>query len=236
MMYYESMKQDATEGSKNREVSLLLPHLAPISVSEIETTLRSAMSASSQSVRYQQLMKGIDKALVESRRKISLKDAVKEGYGDDASVFGEDQIEEVLEGMLDIVHASISNEMAQFLEAENVENDIMKVEAILKAFDCMERAVQEMNDKDRDSARAALEQAQLPEGVKPTDVVKYRAYNIIKEEAQKLSSLVEQYRDENNELEKLARDARAKVESEIVKIEEVSKELDRTADVCAMLS
>jgi predicted nucleic acid-binding Zn-ribbon protein len=100
----------------------------------------------------------------------------------------------------------------------------------------VERAMQEMNEKDRDSARAALEQAQLPEGVKPTDVVKYRAHNIIKEERQKLSNLIEQYRDENNELEKLVRDARAKVESEIVKIEEVSKELDRTADVCATLS
>ena len=203
---------------------------------EIETTQHSAMAASSDSIRYQQLMKGIDKVLVESRRKISVKDAVKEGYGDDASVFGEDQIEEVLEGMLDIVHSSVANEMAKFLETENVENDIIKVEEIMKGFCSVERAMQEMNEKDRDSARAALEQAQLPEGVKPTDVVKYRAHNIIKEERQKLSNLIEQYRDENNELEKLVRDARAKVESEIVKIEEVSKELDRTADVCATLS
>lgn len=198
-------------------------------------TQRSAMSASSQSVRYQHLMKGIEKVLVESRNKISVKDAVKEGYGDDASVFGEDQIEGVLEGMLDIVHSSVANEMAQFLQAENVENDIIKVEEILKTFDSMERAMQEMNEKDRESAKAALEQAQLPEGVKPTDVVKYRAYNVIMEEREKVSNLIEQYRDENNELEKLVRDARAKVESEIVKIEEVSRELDRTADVCSTL-
>lgn len=193
------------------------------------------MSASSQSVRYQHLMKGIEKVLVESRNKISVKDAVKEGYGDDASVFGEDQIEGVLEGMLDIVHSSVANEMAQFLQAENVENDIIKVEEILKAFDSMERAMQEMNEKDRESAKAALEQAQLPEGVKPTDVVKYRAYNVIMEEREKVSNLIDQYRDENNELEKLVRDARAKVESEIVRIEEVSRELDRTADVCSTL-
>ncbi|KAI2502668.1 hypothetical protein MHU86_11793 [Fragilaria crotonensis] len=193
------------------------------------------MSASSQSVRYQHLMKGIEKVLVESRNKIRVKDAVKEGYGDDASVFGEDQIEGVLEGMLDIVHSSVANEMAQFLQAENVENDIIKVEEILKTFDSMERAMQEMNEKDRESAKAALEQAQLPEGVKPTDVVKYRAYNVIMEEREKVSNLIEQYRDENNELEKLVRDARAKVESEIVKIEEVSRELDRTADVCSTL-
>lgn len=193
------------------------------------------MSASSQSVRYQHLMKGIEKVLVESRNKISVKDAVKEGYGDDASVFGEDQIEGVLEGMLDIVHSSVANEMAQFLQAENVENDIIKVEEILQAFDSMEHAMQEMNEKDRESAKAALEQAQLPEGVKPMDVVKYRAYNVIMEERDKVSNLIEQYRDENNELEKLVRDARAKVESEIVKIEEVSRELDRTADVCSTL-
>jgi len=193
-------------------------------------------SSSSTSIRYQQLLKGIDKVLVESRNKIDVKEAVQQGYGDEASVFGEGQIEGVVEGMLDIVHTRVTQEMTQFMDTEHVERDLVRVEEVLKAFDDEEQAAQEMNDKDRESAKAALEHAQLPAGVKPMDVVKYRAYEIMKEEKEKLTSLIEKYEEETRELDKLVTDAKAKVQSEITKVEDVSKELDRTADVCATLS
>ena len=193
------------------------------------------MSVSS-SIRYQQLVRGVDKVLIESRNSIDIKDAIQVGYGDEASVFGEGQIGKVFEGMLDTVHATVTKDMAKFLDAEHVERDLIKVEEVLKAFDRMEHAMQEFNHKDRESARNASADAQLPDGVKPMDVVKYRAYGIMKAEKDKLTSLIEKYQEETRELEKLVSDAQSNVHSEISKIEEVSRELDRTADVCATLS
>ena len=200
---------------------------------EINTTMTMSLSSS---IRYQQLVKGVDKVLVESRNSINVNDAVQTGYGDEASVFGEGQIGKVFEGMLDILHSSVTQDMAKFLDDEHVERDLIKVEEVLIAFDRMEHAMQELNHKDRESARNASTEAQLPDGVKPMDVVKYRAYEIMKDEKEKLTSLIEKYQEETRELEKLVSDAQSNVQSEILKIEEVSRELDRTADVCATLS
>jgi hypothetical protein len=202
----------------------------------VRNQYRTMTMSTSSSIRYQQLVKGVDKVLVESRNSINVNDAVQAGYGDEASVFGEGQIGKVFEGMLDVVHSSVTQDMAKFLDAEHVERDLIKVEEVLKAFDKMEHAMQELNHKDRESARNASINAQLPDGVKPMDVVKYRAYGIMKDEKDKLTSLIEKYQQEIRELEKLVSDAQSNVQSEILKVEEVSRELDRTADVCATLS
>ena len=194
------------------------------------------MTMSSTSIRFQQLVKGIDKVLVESRNKINVREAVQLGYGDEASVFAENQIEVVMEGMLDILQSTVIKDMEAFLLEEKVESDLIKVEEILQAFDTMEQVMKEIQEKDRDSARAALAQAQLPEGVKPMDVVKYRAFQIIQEEKERLLSLIQIYEEETAELEGLVRDAQSTVEQEIVKLEQVSEHLDRTADICATLS
>jgi hypothetical protein len=187
------------------------------------------------SLRFQQLLKGIDKVLVESRKKIDINDAVNQGYGEDSTVFAEGQIEAVIEGMLDSVHFSVTNTMTQYLVAENVEQSLKKVEDIIMSYDLLERSMSELNKRDRESAQLSLTHAQLPIGMKPMDVVKYNAHAIMKSEKSALLQLIEKYNYQANLLDQGIQEVQEQIHSDLENIDILTEELDKAADICSSL-
>mmetsp|Transcript_20834 Transcript_20834/g.30840 ORF Transcript_20834/g.30840 Transcript_20834/m.30840 type:complete len:194 (-) Transcript_20834:3494-4075(-) len=186
------------------------------------------------SVRYQQLLKGIEKVLSESRNRIDISATVTEGYGDDASIFGgEDMLKTVMEGMLDRVSETVSEDMKKYFQSQNVEGDLLRIEGLLRKFEEVEEAERAINHEDRDSAKTSLGKVHLPNGVKPNDLVQQTAYNIMKEEKERLQKVAEELEKDVLELETLASEKERNLQRKIMKVEEVSKDLDYTADNCA---
>jgi DNA repair exonuclease SbcCD ATPase subunit len=189
-----------------------------------------------ESIRYQQLLKGIDKVMQESRSKVDVAEAVNTGYGNDASLFDQDMLPKVFEGMLDRISDQVQQDMKEYLETHKVEQDLLQVEALLQKFEEVRKAEEDLNARDRESAKAALKEAQLPEGVKPADVVQYRAYEILQKEKKRLSEVIGELEEETKELQKLSQEAEKKIHENMQQVEEVSSELDRNADACSTLT
>lgn len=201
------------------------------------TTMASKTTTPVTSIRYQSLLAGIEKVLTKSRNSLDVSEAIQKGYGDDASVFGgANALQGVMDGMLDRVHDKVTEEMVAHLEHEQIENYLKRVEELVQKVEEVEMAKQAENQADRESARAYLQQAQLPEGVKPMDVLSHRAYQLMLEEQTKLMEMIEKYEEETNELEEVVNEAEAKVQEEMSKVEEVGRELDRAADICSTLA
>jgi hypothetical protein len=200
-------------------------------------TTSSTTTTPPSSVRYQSLLAGIDKVLTKSRESLDLAQVIQQGYGDDASVFGgDDALTGVMDGMLDRVHDKVTDDMVRFLETQSVEEQLIQVEKLVDNIVAIEKAQHAENEADKESAKACLEDAQLPEGVKPMDILNHRAFQLMLEEETKLAELVAQYEGETNELEAVVKEAEQKIEGEMKQVEEVGRELDRAADVCATLS
>ena len=94
------------------------------------------------STRYNHLVKVIDKALLESRKGFDTEEAIKECYGDDASMFHDGSSHEAdnnsvnvlasaIDAMVDRVNEKVKKEMLEFLERERVPERLAKVEAII---------------------------------------------------------------------------------------------------------
>lgn len=189
------------------------------------------------SVRYQQLLKGVDKVLSESRNRLDISTAVKEGYGDDTSIFGgEDMLKEVMEGMLDRVSETVSEDMKLYFQSQNVEEDLLQIEGLLRKFEEVEEAELAINDKDRKSAKESLDKVHLPSGIKPNDFVQQIAYKMMGEEKKRLQEVTASLEEEVLKLEALASETEKSLQRKIRKVEEVSKDLDYTADTCATLT
>jgi hypothetical protein len=186
-------------------------------------------------IRFQQLMKGIDKVLVESRKKIDITEAINQGYGEDSSVFAEGQIEAVIEAMFDSVYFSVTNAMTQFLVAEHVEQSLKNIEEIIRSYDLLESSMIELNRRDRESARLMLNHAQLPTGINPMDVVKYRAHEIMKIEKGSLLELIEKYDDQTNSLDRAIVNVQGLINMEFEHIDNLTEEFIKAADNCSSL-
>eukprot|EP00545_Synedropsis_sp_CCMP1620_P009904 CAMPEP_0119003948 /NCGR_PEP_ID=MMETSP1176-20130426/861_1 /TAXON_ID=265551 /ORGANISM="Synedropsis recta cf, Strain CCMP1620" /LENGTH=196 /DNA_ID=CAMNT_0006955599 /DNA_START=28 /DNA_END=618 /DNA_ORIENTATION=+ len=194
-------------------------------------------TTTSTSVRYKSLLTGIEKVLSKSRSSLDISQAIQQGYGEDASVFGgAGVLTGVMDAMLDRVHDKVTEEMLAYLQQQGIEQDLSKVEELVQTIEAIEKAQHAENEADRESAKASLQQTQLPEGVKPMDVVNHRAYQLMLEEQTKLTEMICKYEEETKELEEVVKEAEAKVQADMTQVEEVGRELDRAADVCATLS
>mmetsp|Transcript_35171 Transcript_35171/g.40108 ORF Transcript_35171/g.40108 Transcript_35171/m.40108 type:complete len:194 (+) Transcript_35171:108-689(+) len=189
------------------------------------------------SVRYGQLLKGIEKVLSESRRKLSTSEAVKEGYGDDASIFGgENMLQKVIESMLDRVSETVIENIKVYLQNDHVEQDLLKVEELIQKFKGMEEAVRLINKQDRESTQLALRKALPKLSFKSTDIVRQSTFDIINEEKDQLSYLITELERETRDFEQHTISAEENLQYEISKVEQVSKDLNYTANSCATLT
>jgi hypothetical protein len=200
--------------------------------SKMSTEATTAQS----SVRYECFLTLLNKALSESRKSFDTAKAVKDCYGEDASMFDDNMLVTVIDGMIDKVNDRVKEEMLQILQEKNVRVTLQNLEGILAQLDEAEKAVKQAEQEDQQSARDALETVRLPKDVTPQNVLSYHAFEVMQKERDDLIEELEKVQAETKELEQQQANAKAVVQERVQKIETVAKELERSADMCSMVS
>ena len=189
--------------------------------------------------RYEILQKLLDKALIRSRQSIDVSSTVTDIYAEDATMFqGEDEnmLSSIFETMLDKVNARVKEEMIQVLKEEDVENRLSKLEAIVQRLAHEEREQREAEQFDSDSARKAFEEVKLPQDVTPRDLLSYHAYVVMQEERNSLRHQLEVVEGVIKGLRENQEHTNAEAEANVRSVQKAAKELERSADVCSMVS
>jgi len=200
------------------------------------------MATTTSSVRYQRLLSVIEKALSQSKSQLDLEKVIKEIYGDDASIFGNDDdsdnnmLSSVIQSMLERVHDQVQESMTEHLQSQNVCQQLVKLEAILHKLEYEQASQQQADEKDKQSARQALEQSKLPKGIQPLDLVNYKAYQRMQQEREVLLNEITQTEKEIQEIKDRQQEQSQAMESRLTKIQQVGQELEKSADVCSMVS
>jgi len=204
--------------------------------------MSTMMATTTSSVRYQRLLSVIEKALSQSKSQLDLEKVIKEIYGDDASIFGNDDdsdnnmLSSVIQSMLERVHDQVQESMTEHLQSQNVCQQLVKLEAILHKLEYEQASQQQADEKDKQSARQALEQSKLPKGIQPLDLVNYKAYQRMQQEREVLLNEITQTEKEIQEIKDRQQEQSQAMESRLTKIQQVGQELEKSADVCSMVS
>jgi hypothetical protein len=202
----------------------------------------------SQSIRYQRLLEVMDKAMTFSKSQFDVGKAVKECYGDDASIFaqsdsnngssgsGDNMLQAVLDNLLSSVQDQVAEEMRQHFKELNVAEKLLKLEKIIQKLEQEDVQRRQAEDDDKQSARQALEQVRLPKGLSPTDIVNYQAFQTMKKEK---DAMVEEIAIVEREIEQLNADKEKRslqMEERMSVMKEAGRELEKSADVCSMVA
>lgn len=215
-------------------------------LAELSTTKNStAMAATTTScVRYQRLIQVMQKVMTESRSQFDVNKAIQECYGEDASIFEQENnsnsnsnvLLSVMESMLDSVNDSVTDSMLQFLKENQVEAKLTKLEKILKKLEAQDTKKRAADAQDKESARLACEEAKLPEGLEPSDLIAYQAYQKILAEKQAMLDELSGVEQEIEQLEAQKGEMSKNVNSQIQAMEYAGKELEKSADICSTVS
>jgi diacylglycerol kinase len=183
------------------------------------------------------LNQAIEKALIEARKSFSKTESIHACYGDDASIFGGNAVlEQVVDGMLDEIHRKVKGDMQTNLQKHDIEAKLVSIEALVDKFQREQDAAQDKEAKDKATALGALHQVKLPPGLTAEMIVSYRAHAILKDEKERLELELSKVLKETKDLEALYCQAEATVESRVRVVERGSRELERTADLCSIVS
>ena len=193
-------------------------------------------SDSTKSMRYQQLLHVIDKALQESRKSFDTSATIQECYGDDASIFGVATLSTLLDSLVDRVNDKAKQDLLVELEKYGVKSKLEHVEDLIRELERLETERQEAESTDRQSATTALEKAKLPEGISPADIVSHRASVIMKKERDGLIEEIRKVEGEIKLMEQQIAQAEEKVNRGIANVEATGAKLERTADACSFVS
>ena len=158
---------------------------------QIATMVETEMSEPQvSSVRYGKLLKVLNTALLESRRKFNTEEAIKECYGDDASMFddsgdgsgGQSVLASAIDAMVDQVNEKVRNGIVGYLEQEGIEKKLASVETIINRLDANDDEQKQADAADRQSARDALASVRLPKDVLPAELMRYQSYKLMENE------------------------------------------------------
>lgn len=158
------------------------------------------------SVRYEKLLKVLNTALVESRRKFNTEEAIEECYGDDASMFDDDAgggqsvLATAIDAMVDQVNENVKSNIVAYLEQEEIQEKLASVEAIINRLDANDEAQRQADEEDRQSARNALASVRLPKDVLPNDLIRYRSYKLMEKEREALLEEIAKVEEETKGL------------------------------------
>ncbi|CAB9517608.1 expressed unknown protein [Seminavis robusta] len=157
--------------------------------------------------RYNQLILLVDKALTHSRKDFDIDEAIKECYGEDASMFEtKDSSEEnflvsAINAMIDDVNKKVKKGFLDYLEKEEMKQKLDKLEAIIAKLDQEDEQMKQADEQDRRTAQAALDATRLPKGVTPDGLMRYHIYNKKKED---LALMEKKLAEEEAAIEKLS--------------------------------
>ena len=206
-------------------------------VSHCSCPFRSCLCIAMPSTRLDLLDQAMEKALIEARNSFSKANAIQECYGDDSSIFGGNAVlEQVVDGMLDKIHTKVKEDMNKKLEKYGIEGKLLVVEALINRFQKEEFVAMEKETTDKETTMEALEQAKLPTGLTAEMIISFRAFNVLKEQRIHLEQEVARVNLEIQVLEALFLQGETTVQNQIQGIEQKSREMERTADLCSILS
>ena len=188
-------------------------------------------------IRFPLLLRAIDKTLSESRAQVDSREAVRGVYGEDASIFGgEDILEKVLDGMMDNLQKQVKDDMQRAMVDLDVEERLMIVETILQRFEQEALDEREADRRDKESARDALMQVRLPKGVTPLDLVQYHAMQVMQEQRQSMQERLSNVESDVVMLEKEIAALEKETAESVQVLRSTDKAFNNMADVCSTVS
>lgn len=194
----------------------------------------------SDSIRYQRLLSVLEKALQTSRQKFDAEAAIREVYGDDAAIFGDDDnngmLRSVLDSMLESVHDKVSTQMKTFLQEKDVEKQLSLLDAIIFKLEQQDADREKAESRDKHSARQALEDAKLPKGLSPIDMINRKACEKLQQEKEDVLAELAAIEEEIEGLEAERQDRTTTMQRTLQTVQAFGKELEKSADKCSMVS
>ena len=189
------------------------------------------------SERYKRLLEVIEKTLVQSRNNIDLKKVIDEAYGEDAAIFGDNNVlTNMLATMLKKVHTDVSVEMERFLVENDVEEKLQKVEGIIRALQQQDERAERARNQQRNSVERALKNTLLPEGSSAMDVIKYRAYQKMQQEKEALEKELAGVEEQVTEMQQREQELVSSLDGDLQQLQQLGKEFEKSADVCSMVT
>jgi ubiquinone biosynthesis protein COQ9 len=187
-------------------------------------------------VRYKRLLQMYEKAMTHARSQMNVHEVLRDCYGDDLDMFDESGLQTLLGDMLDRVKEEVLEGMKESLEERKVEELLEKVERIVQQLDQKEACQQQAEAWDKESAHRALQKAVLPKGSEPGDLITYAAYQKMKSERDVMLAEIAEMDRETESLQAQREELVPQVQERIDQLQQVAKHLEKSADMCSMIS
>lgn len=197
------------------------------------------------SVRYERLLQVAEKAMLQSRSKFDIERAIREFYGDDASLFvdgnnneekkDDNVLHTVLKSMLDRIHEGVKDDFASSMKDKNVEAQLLKLEQKIFRIEHAAAMERSADEKDKALAQEALSSTILPDGVSPRDVVSYQQYQKMLAEKAALEEQIVAVEAAVEQLEDQKRQRSSAVDSRLETMKVAERALEKSADICSMV-
>jgi len=194
--------------------------------------MATAASPTTDSVRYQRLLEVLDLALKKARSQLEVETIVKDCYGDDETTVFQTLLHNVLEN----AHAEVTAATTKNFQEKDVESKLLRVDAAIQKLERDAAAAKRQEAKDKASAEAALQQAQLPQGVTAQDMVQFQAYQRMIQEKKVLEEEISAEEAAIAKLEAAHEKQSSTTGKRVQDMQNTSKELEKSADLCSMVS
>ena len=142
---------------------------------------------------------------------------------------------DVMDGMIDKIQRTVKDDLTDYLQEQDVSSRLNKVDSIVAKLVESEAKLARADAEDRDSAKEALDETLLPEGVTLEDVLAFRNYERQKNLRDRLLEQLSKVKEEVAELEREQQETQDSVLEYNQHLQEVARELERSADVCSMV-
>ena len=191
-----------------------------------------------ESRRYQHLLLALEKTLTESKRTLDARSAASEAFGNDTHSFDEDGGKSGVDVLADLVHECVDTAndqvregIAAVLQSNDAAARLALLDRLLDHYDRADRTVRDAEESDRASARDAVQDVALPDGVDVMDVLSYQAYRIKVQERDALLAELASVEAENDAIARQIEKGSALIQDAVQEVEGKGKVLDKTADV-----
>lgn len=193
------------------------------------------------SKRFERVLVTMEKVLSSARAQMDVNSILRDCYGDDLAIFarseGDNTLRTVLENLLDRVREEVLNGMKESLRERKVESQLLRLERIVQQLDHEEALRKQEDEWDKESAHQALQQAALPKGVTgPDDLIVCAAYKKMVEERDAMLAEIAAVEEETARLEAQRAEQAPRFQEHIDHLQRAAKELEKSADLCSMIS
>jgi DNA repair exonuclease SbcCD ATPase subunit len=193
------------------------------------------------SVRYQRLMEALSKAMEDAKAALDLRSVIQDCYGDDgASIFHAADDEALLRGlflnMLDKAHRTALERMKSYMADKNLDKALAEMEAVIALLERQEADAKAREAAAKARARRAAQAAALPPGVSHSSLVRYYSYQGLLQDARELERQIRESEQEVQDLEAKNKGMKARVQARIDELHRSGRDLERSADMCTMIS